>query len=211
MNLGWRRRKEKSIYGFNIDATTGFWSKDEQAPLEQNEEMGAEERVVQRVSPYVEDRRNVLILRPVEPLSDKEMTTLQYALKRGIEECFQIEESELMVEPMPGCEQRNRILFYEAAEGGAGVLTRLVTDPSAIGRVARSALTICHYDESSDWADTKSDCEAGCYRCLLSYYNQPDHELIDRCDPTVRELLRALLDATLITSAGGRELSLIHI
>jgi len=21
---------------------------------------------------------------------------------------------------------------------------------------------------------------AGCYRCLLSYYNQPDHELIDR-------------------------------
>ncbi len=161
--------------------------------------------MVQRVSPYVEDRRNVLILRPVEPLSDEAMTTLQYALKRGIEECFQIEESELMVEPMPSREQRNRILFYEAAEGGAGVLTRLVTDPSAIGRVARRALTICHYDKSSDWADTKSDCEAGCYRCLLSYYNQPDHELIDRCDPTVRELLRALLDATLITSAGGRE------
>ena len=205
VNLGWRRRKEKSIYGFNIDTTTGFWSKDEQAPPEQNEEMGAEERVIQRISPYVEDRRNVLILRPAQPLSDEEMTTLQYALKRGIEESFQIEESELMVEPMPDCDRRNRILFYEAAEGGAGVLTRLVTDPSAIGRVARSALTICHYDESSDWADTNPDCEAGCYRCLLSYYNQPDHELIDRRDPTVEELLRALLDATLVTSAGGRE------
>src|ERR1700679_61407 len=23
-------------------------------------------------------------------------------------------------------------------------------------------------------------CVAGCYRCLLSYFNQPDHELIDR-------------------------------
>ncbi len=205
VNLGWRRRKEKSIYGFNIDTTTGFWSKDEQAPSEQNEEMGAEERVVQRISPYVEDRRNVLILRPAQPLSDGEMTTLQYALKRAIEECFQIEESELMVEPMPGCEQRNSILFYEAAEGGAGVLTRLVTDTQAVGRVARSALAICHYDEKKDWADTNRDCEAGCYRCLLSYYNQPDHELIDRRDPTVKGLLQAMLDATLITSAGGRE------
>ncbi|RTZ78182.1 MAG: helicase [Gammaproteobacteria bacterium] len=205
VNLGWRRRKEKSIYGFNIDAATGFWSKDEQAPIEQNEAMGTVERVVQRISPYVEDRRNVLILRPIEPLSDREMTTLQYALKRGIEECFQIEESELMVEPMPGREQRNRILFYEVAEGGAGVLTRLATDTQAIGRVARSALAICHYDEERDWADNNLDCEAGCYRCLLSYYNQPDHELIDRRDPAVKALLKAMLNATLITSAGGRE------
>ena len=77
---------------------------------------------------------------------------------------------------MPGREQRNRILFYEVAEGGAGVLTRLATDTQAIGRVARSALAICHYDEERDWADNNLDCEAGCYRCLLSYYNQPDHE-----------------------------------
>src|SRR5208282_1380482 len=26
----------------------------------------------------------------------------------------------------------------------------------------------------------RETCVAGCYRCLLSYYNQPDHELIDR-------------------------------
>ena len=205
VNLGWRRRKEKSIYGFNIDAATGFWSKDEQAPPEQNEEIGTEQRVIQRVSPYVEDRRNVLILRPTQPLSNEEMTTLQYALKRGIEECFQIEESELIVEPMPSRDCRNRILFYEAAEGGAGVLTRLVTDTQAIGRVARAALAICHYDEKRNWADTNPECEAGCYRCLLSYYNQPDHELIDRRDPTVKGLLQAMLDATLVTSAGGRE------
>ena len=25
-------------------------------------------------------------------------------------------------------------------------------------------------------------CVKGCYRCLLSYYNQLDHELIDRTD-----------------------------
>jgi hypothetical protein len=32
-------------------------------------------------------------------------------------------------------------------------------------------------------------CVAGCYRCLLSYYNQPDHELINRRDPAALRLL----------------------
>ena len=34
-------------------------------------------------------------------------------------------------------------------------------------------------------------CVAGCYRCLLSYFNQPDHELIDRRqEPALQFLLR---------------------
>ena len=32
---------------------------------------------------------------------------------------------------------------------------------------------------------TDAHCVKGCYRCLLSYYNQPDHELIDRTDEAV--------------------------
>lgn len=32
-------------------------------------------------------------------------------------------------------------------------------------------------------------CVRGCYRCLLSYYNQPDHELIDRTDEEAKRLL----------------------
>jgi hypothetical protein len=35
-----------------------------------------------------------------------------------------------------------------------------------------------------------ANCVKGCYRCLLSYYNQPDHELIDR---TNTEALTSLL------------------
>ena len=38
----------------------------------------------QRIVPYVEDRRNVLIVRPEEDLAPNTMATLQYALKRGI-------------------------------------------------------------------------------------------------------------------------------
>jgi hypothetical protein len=91
------------------------------------------------------------------------------------------------------------VLFYEATEGGAGVLTRLVNDPLALQQVARQALSIMHYDvptEGVDWPtfDSLHDqpdtrCVAGCYRCLLSYYNQPDHELINRRDSQVVRIL----------------------
>ncbi|HHH13951.1 MAG TPA: DUF1998 domain-containing protein [Thiolapillus brandeum] len=208
INLGWRRRKEKSILGFNIDAATGYWSKDDQAPVDQNDAADQAERHIQRISPYVEDRRNLLLLRPAEPLEAEEITTLQYALKRGIEERFQIEEAELMVEPLPNRDHRQTILFYEAAEGGAGVLTRLLGSPEAIGEVARKALEICHYRSDDDWhtppRNDSDECEAGCYRCLLSYYNQPDHALIDRRNPRVLELLVALTRARLERAAGGR-------
>lgn len=208
INLGWKRRKEESIYGFNIDSTTGLWSKDDQAPPDENDEAAKEERHIERITPYVEDRRNVLIIRPATYLDESLLTSLQYAIKRGIEAEFQIEESELMVEPMPNRNERKAILLYESAEGGAGVLTRLVTDATALSRVAKQALTICHYElnDNGEYEDTNSDCEAGCYRCLLSYYNQPDHELIDRKDEAgkLKKLLVSLLGAQITTGSEGK-------
>jgi len=148
----------------------------------------------QRIVPYVEDRRNVLIVRPLEELDIKTMATLQYALKRGIEAVYQLEESELMAEPLPKADLRRAILFYESAEGGAGVLTRIATEPDALAQVAAEALAIMHYQRPANghWeqANLTDDlgpngqpiCEAGCYKCLLSYYNQPDHLHIDRQD-----------------------------
>jgi hypothetical protein len=130
------------------------------------------------------------------------MVTLQYALKRGIEQVFQLEEAELAAEPLPDADNRRAILFYEAAEGGAGVLTRLASDPEALQRVARKALEVCHYGSiSGSWADHRDlrdedpTCEAGCYRCLLSYYNQPEHGEIDRRNEQVLDLLCRLTRA----------------
>ncbi len=37
-----------------------------------------------------------------------------------------------------------------------------------------------------------TQCVAGCYRCVLSYYNQPDHLVIDRRDRSARALLLRL-------------------
>ncbi len=136
------------------------------------------------------------------------MATLQAALKRGIEMTFQIEESELVAEPLPKQDDRKALLFYEAAEGGAGVLTQLATDPGAMAQVAAAALRLMHHDSPDGaWtveglpgleqkkADGQSICEAGCYQCLLSYFNQPDHEHINRRNVEAMTMLVAIANA----------------
>jgi len=133
-------------------------------------------------------------------------TTLQHALLGGIELTFQLEEGETATEPVPSRDQRNAILIYEGTEGGAGVLSRLVQEPRKLAEVARAALELMHYKNidaaiaSREPALLESNqdahCVKGCYRCLLSYYNQPDHELIDRTDPDACMLLLRLADAT---------------
>ena len=195
MNLGWRRRKEKSVLGFMINPVSGHWvGGEDEAGNGEPDTAAPDKTPPQRIVPYVEDRRNVLIIRPLETLDATTMATLQYALKRGIEAVYQLEESELMAEPLPGRDARLSILLYESAEGGAGVLTRLATEPDALAAIAAKALEVMHYKrpESGRWdsgslqeeVDNVGEpiCEAGCYKCLLSYYNQPDHTVIDRKD-----------------------------
>lgn len=211
INRGWRRRKDKEQLGFYINPITGTWSKQD-AP-DDSDEGGNDEALLdkvpnQRIVPFVEDHRNLLILAPLHPLPIETMATLQAALKRGIEMTFQIEESELVAEPLPKADQRQALLFYEAAEGGAGVLTRLASEPASLAQVASNALQLMHYrapqglwqlDELSslEQTDTLGNriCEAGCYQCLLSYFNQPDHEHINRRDTDALKLLVALANA----------------
>jgi very-short-patch-repair endonuclease len=212
MNFGWRRRKEKSIQGFMMNPVTGHWVggvDDGNGEAEGEADAPPDKTPPQRIVPYVEDRRNILIIRPHHKLGVLEaetLTTMQYALKRGIEAVYQLEESELMAEPLPTRDNRQSILLFEAAEGGAGVLTRLATEPDALAAVAAKALEILHFrapPAGQPWTrDTLLEeldhngepiCEAGCYRCLLSYYNQPDHSLIDRKDKAAGGLLLDLL------------------
>ncbi len=208
INRGWRRRKNKEQLGFYINPITGTWSKQDD-PTADDSSQNADEASIdkipnQRIVPFVEDHRNLLTLSPVRPLSLTTMATLQAALKRGIEMSFQIEESELVAEPLPTSDNRRALMFYESAEGGAGVLTRLATDPDALAQVASAALELMHYkapegvwirSELDQWEERRNGiatCEAGCYRCLLSYFNQPDHDHINRRDSDVLDLLVAL-------------------
>lgn len=209
MNFGWRRRKEKSVKGFMINPVTGHWVGGVDDAGDVDGEAPPDKTPPQRIVPYVEDRRNILIIRPhpsVGMLSATSQATLQHAIKRGIESIFQLEESELMAEPLPTRDNRQAILLYEAAEGGAGVLTRIATEPNALAAVAAEALEIMHFkrpEQDGTWSkkelteemDSRGNpiCEAGCYKCLLSYYNQPDHPLIDRKDKENSGLILEIL------------------
>lgn len=211
INRGWRRRKDKQQLGFYINPITGVWSKQD-SPNEESGTDTAGEALLdkvpnQRIVPFVEDHRNILILTPSQQLPESAMATLQAALKRGIEQTFQIEEAELVAEPLPNGDERRALLFYEAAEGGAGVLTRLANERESLAEVARNALTLMHYrrpegawrledlPELEQRLDGVRICEAGCYQCLLSYFNQPDHEKINRQDHDALKLLVALANA----------------
>lgn len=198
LNKGLRRRADKKTLGFKIDPVSGYWASDEP---EDDRDPTASPR--QWIVPIVQDHKNALLFTPLdESLTETSITTLQHALLRGIEAVFQLEEGEILAEPMPTRDVRNGFLCYEATEGGAGVLARLVAEPASLAAVARKALQVMHFDLPDD-ASLPNDphqlvdqpntaCVAACYRCLMSYYNQPDHELIDRRDEGVRAMLLRL-------------------
>lgn len=205
INRGWKRRKNKNVLGFYIDPISGWWRAEEDDENKGEGDADAARTKVppQRIVPFVEDYRNILILTLAGTPSKEAMATLQASLKRGIEQIYQIEESELAVEPLPLESDRKRILFYEAAEGGAGVLTRLARDRDELATVARAALRILHYripehlESVDDLMDEQGDgsrdpCVAACYQCLLSYYNQPEHTILDRRNPEALGILVAL-------------------
>ena len=210
-NVGRRRRKDAADRGFWLDLTEGRWLSEKAAtdsPVDTDGMDAAEDvRRKAKVIPYVEDRRNILILRLSHRVDETTATTLRYALERGAEACFQLEDSELSSESLPDLDGRGRMLLTESAEGGAGALRRFVTESDALARIARTALEVAHFDPNTG-ADlghapgARERCERACYECLLAYGNQHAHALIDR--HAIRDLLLELSRSTTKAGAGGR-------
>ena len=212
LNKGWNNRANRDSYGFKINPNTGEWVRDnnDDSPDSDGEEYGQNPHVrYQLIVPYAEDVKNVLILTPYESLrTEATIPTFQAAMARGICQVFQIEESELAIESLPDSINRHSIMFYEASEGGAGVLSRLVEDPDSFRAVCKAALKVMHYAFSEDashlryddLSDTKTDCLNGCYHCLLSYRNQMEHDLIDRHDAAALDLIIAMANGSFAES-----------
>jgi superfamily II DNA/RNA helicase len=211
-NIGRRRRANPEVHGYMIDVTTGQWLKeseteDKAAPEEDGLNAASAIKRKQRVIPYVEDRRNILVARHTRKVSLPFAITFAIALERGIEAAFQLEDSELASEGLPDEDEQGRALFIESAEGGAGVLRRLIDDPEALATAARTALQILHFDpdtgeEVEDTPPDRERCVRACYDCLLSYGNQSLHSLIDR--HLVKDLLLKLALATVKSQGQSR-------
>lgn len=163
INQGLTRSQEK---GFKLDTTSGEW-----VSKEQNQ---STEAVDTNVHLMVKDTSNILIIEPQAlPQKDTEafIITLQYTLERAIQALYKLENDELASERVG---KGKYLLFWEAAEGGAGVLSQILENPTSFQKIAREALDICHFLEP------KPNCAQACYQCLLSYRNQFDHPYLDR-------------------------------
>ena len=204
INKGWTRRKNKEQWGFVLDVERGYWAKNQEDALDQDDQDPESTRKA-RVIPFVEDHSNCLLVDLATPLTPTENASFQAVLKRAIQAAYQLEDSELAVESLPSDLNPRRILLYEAADGCAGVLRQMLNDGS-LGAVAREALALCHFDPVSG-ADLRraprahEDCEAACYDCLMSYQNQRYHQLLDR--QSIRDLLVRFRDAKVVTSPSG--------
>jgi very-short-patch-repair endonuclease len=206
VNLKWTQSRDG--LGFALDLTSGKWLPGKGPNGESDADTGEASlrrpapNQVRRVVPYVEDRRNALIL-TLDDVLDREnlhgsardaaMASVQSALERAIETTYQLEDADLATEAIPERDDRRKILLYEAAEGGAGVLSRLVDDRKALGIVARKALELLHFDPNTAEELAGAPCVKSCYDCLRSYYNQRDHDVLDR--HAARPILWALVEA----------------
>ena len=201
VNRGWLNARQQ---GFGIEPQTGRWRGhpgDESAP--DDAPPPAASATVDTVCPTVSDTQNILLVSGLDPdLAGNEdwLASLQAALSRGIQVAFQIEESEVAAERV-GNGQRRAILFSEVAEGGVGVLRRLVEERDALAQVATEAVRCLHFDPTT-LQNTATDCARACYDCLLSYTNQWDHSRLDR--HLVVDFLARLQTAEALQEADGR-------
>ncbi|MCG4880638.1 DUF1998 domain-containing protein, partial [Amedibacillus dolichus] len=73
--------------------------------------------------------------------------TWQHALSIAIQAVYKLETDELDSERLG---EGKYLLFWEASEGGAGVLSQLLETPEALQKIADAALDICHFKQPKE-------------------------------------------------------------
>ena len=186
VNRGPRQSEDDDAIGFGYCRACNEWlvsenafdkhvgGKDEDGKCPQNATV---DEVLRGIHLYTETQNDVLTIDcPLpEGVSDVEgfYTTLRYTLEQAISVTMELDENELdgFIGEVPGKPDRRRIVLYETAEGGIGAVQALTETPR-LRAVLRSAREVLHEGEEG--------CEKACYECLLTFYNQRDHDILDR-------------------------------
>ncbi len=116
INRGLKKNREDR--GFKLNPTTGVWGDNKNPQAQQTPDSLHTE-----VNLMVDDTCNILVIEPLNvPTDNREafITTLQYVLETAIQAVYKLEADELDSERLG---EGKYLLFWEAAEGGAGVLS----------------------------------------------------------------------------------------
>ena len=184
LNLKWRASRE---YGFTINLNNGYWQSNKQ-----KEEKGEVDEI-KVVKLFTSDTANALYIQPIKSLGlgggSNGVITLMFAIKRAIENYFQVESNEIGATIM-GDEEAPNILIYEGAEGSLGVLSQIMDNPSLYKAIMTEAYKVCFFKND---VEEEGEVLPATYDDLLSYYNQFYHQQIDR--NLIRDALRNLKDS----------------
>jgi hypothetical protein len=185
INFKWKTSPEN---GYALNLKNGYWQS-----KQQEIDAGVTDDI-RRIKLFTTTTSNALYIQPVKALALKGdsdgVITLMYALKRAIENYFQVESNEIGATIMGEIDTPN-ILIYEAAEGSLGVLSQIVDSPTVYKAVMQEAFNFCFVKDGIEVPE--EDLVPATYDDLLSYYNQIHHQLINR--NYIRESLRLLRDS----------------
>lgn len=185
--------------GFSIDKRNGKWLA--QKDLEQ-EEIQANSKDVMI---FVRDTADTLYIQPLQALGLNKIQTVSfsYAIKRGLEKLFQTEENEIGVRVI-GNDETPNILLFESAEGSLGILSQLVQEPAKLKELFVESYKSMHYNpESREETELGKSLPKASYQDLLSYYNQREHDILDR--RSIKKTLEFLMDCDFSTVQNGND------
>lgn len=185
VSFKWRSSPEN---GYALNLKNGYWQTKKQETEEGNNDN------IKRIKLFTTLTANALYIQPVESLAlqggKDGVITLMYALKRAIENLFQIEANEIGATVMGEGEVPN-LLIYEASEGSLGVLSQIVDNPGTYKAVMQEAFNFLFMKDGEEIPE--EELIPASYDDLLSYYNQIHHQSINR--NYIRESLRLLKDS----------------
>jgi very-short-patch-repair endonuclease len=111
--------------------------------------------------------------------------TLKEGLLQGMQIALNLDASEVdgFVVKRQAEQEGYDIILYETAEGGIGAI-KAITDTRGLESIIARTRELLHEK------DERMGCNKACYECLLNYYNQREHEKLDRnlVLPTLKKL-----------------------
>lgn len=117
-------------------------------------------------------KSDVLIMTPANPSSDAGyFPTLRNSLLAGARIMLEADSGEIggfdRIALSESGSSVTQIVLYESVPGGAGYLERLAKEIPEVARITAEMLD-------------HPDCETSCYGCIRTYYNQREHDLLDK-------------------------------